>query len=184
MRFWQRQQVIILVVTAAIIAGFLLLQYRPLQRKRRAVKQAQLDRLAAIAQAAARVEQLPQLQDEVRQSRSRVGSYEAKVPRSRRLGFFLQQIADLMNEHNLREQLVRPGPEIELKNRTCLAGLNCIPISLQCSGRLKRIFGFFKSLEQLERKIRIERMELTNDRDFAGDVSMQAKMNIYYRAGG
>jgi hypothetical protein len=147
MVFRERKQIAICVTAAVMIAGFVLFRYLPLQRRIKAIK----GKRAAVI-------------------------YERQVPRERALGVFLQEIAGLMNEHNLREQLVQPGKEIEAGE------LNCIPVDMQCKGRLEQIFEFYKSLQKLNRLARIEQVKLVNDRDFAGEVSMQTKAIIYYRS--
>jgi len=81
-----------------------------------------------------------------------------------------------MNENNLREQLIQPGEEVKAE------GLNCIPVSMKCKGSLKQIFKFFRSLQRLDRLIRIEEVKLVNDNGFSGEVSMQTKVIIFYRA--
>ena len=80
-----------------------------------------------------------------------------------------------MNEHNLKDQHIKPGVEIQSEN------LSRIPISIECSGTLTQVFGFFQAFQGLERVIRIERLQLTNDKDFSGVVTMNALANVYYR---
>jgi len=120
--------------------------------------------------------QLPVLKEQLLKLQEAVGNYEANIPTRRSLGEFLHRIAALMNEHHLTEQLIQPGEEIEAK------GLNCIPLNMQCKGRLKQIYEFFSSLQVLDRSIRIEDVKLVNDKDFSGEVRMQTKAFIYYRA--
>ena len=93
------------------------------------------------------------------------------------LGAFQQQISDLMKKHGLTEQLIEPGEELEADEVTCK------PVSIQCKGRLEQVYNFFDSLESLDRLVRIERVQLTNDNEYSGQVSMQAKTVIFYRSG-
>jgi len=159
-----------------MVGGFVLLRYLPLQKKMKSVKQAQAVQRFAILKASAESEQLPALKEQLLELHKVVKNYEAKVPEQRALGEFLHRIANLMNEHNLREQLIEPGKEIKADE------LNCIPVSIHCKGKLKQIFGFFNSLQKLDRLVRIEEIKLVNDRDFGGEASMQTKTVIYYRA--
>jgi Tfp pilus assembly protein PilO len=175
MLFRERQQVVIFVVAAAMVGGFVLFRYLPLQKRTRAIEQKRAEYLLAITKASAQSKQLFAFKERLLELYRTVGNYERQVPVQRDLGEFLQQIANLMNEHNLREQLVEPGTELKTEQ------LNCIPVSMQCRGSLKQIFEFYKSLQALDRLIRIEQIKLTNDRDFNGDVSMQTKAVIYYR---
>ncbi len=104
-----------------------------------------------------------------------LGNYKANIPAKNDFGVFLQQIADLMGKHNLREQVIAPGKEISVK------GLNCIPVYMQCKGTLAQVFEFQKQMQRLDRLVRIEHIKLANDSDFTGEVSLQTKVIIYYR---
>jgi Tfp pilus assembly protein PilO len=177
MQFRERQQIAIFVIVGAMVSGFVLFRYLPLQKRIKAVEQARAAQTLAIAKASAEIRQVPALIGQLLKLQRTVGNYEANVPRQRALGVFLQQIANLMNENALREQLIQPGKEVEGEE------LNCIPVNIQCKGRLKQIFEFFKSLQVLDRLVRIEQIKLVNDGDFSGEAGMQTKAVIYYRAG-
>jgi Tfp pilus assembly protein PilO len=60
--------------------------------------------------------------------------------------------------------------------------LNCIPVNIQCKGKLDRIFEFYRRLQGLDRLVRIEQVKLTNDSDYDGQVTMEARAVIYYSA--
>ena len=79
-----------------------------------------------------------------------------------------------MNEHDLKEQLIKPGGEIKTDI------LNCIPVTIKCKGSLEHMFSFYKRLQNLDRLVRIEKVELVNDRDLDGQVSMKTKMVVFY----
>jgi len=61
--------------------------------------------------------------------------------------------------------------------------LTCIPVIMQCKGSLRQMFDFFRTLQALDRLVRIEHLELSNAGDFSGEVSMRADVVIYYRPG-
>ena len=174
--FRERQQIVIFVIAGAMVSGFVLFRYLPLQKRIRAVEQARAAQRLAITKTSAESRQVPALKGQLLKLQRTVGNYEANVPGQRALGVFLHRIANLMNEYNLRERLIQPGEEVKAE------GLNCIPVSMQCKGGLKQIFKFFKSLQVLDRLVRIEQIKLVNDGDFSGEVGMQTKAVIYYRA--
>jgi len=175
MVFRERQQIVICVAAAVMIAGFVLFRYLPLRKRIKAVEQSRAAQRIVAAKALAQSRQLPALKEQIRKLKREVGNYEANVPGHRDLGVFLHGIANLMNKHNLREQRVQPGREVETE------GLSCIPISMQCKGRLKHVWEFFGSLQSLDRLVRIEQIKLLNDRDFSGEVSTQTNAIICYR---
>ena len=81
-----------------------------------------------------------------------------------------------MNKHNLSEQVIEPQTEIETEN------LNCIPVKMQCKGKLYQMFEFFRELQDLDRLVRIEKVRLSNDNDYKGQVAMESRAIIYYKA--
>ena len=72
--------------------------------------------------------------------------------------------------------MIEPHKEIKAEN------LNCIPVKMQCKGKLYQIFEFFRELQGLDRLVRIEQVKLSNDNDFNGRIDMEARAIIYYRA--
>jgi len=173
--FREKQQIVILAVAAAMVGGFVLFRYIPLREKMKTIEQTRTAQRLAIAKAQAQSKQLPVLTAQLQKLQNQVANFQANIPEQRDLGAFLQKIADLMNEHNLKEQVMTPGKEIQADN------LCCIPIDMQCKGRLDEIFEFYKRLQGLDRLIRIEQVKLENSTDFSGEVSMHTKTVIYYR---
>ncbi|MHC4060432.1 MAG: type IV pilus inner membrane component PilO [Planctomycetota bacterium] len=176
MLFRERRQILIAVVAAAMIGGFVLFCYLPLRSKMKRLEQARAANTVVVTMALAESERLPGLEEQLEQLKESVGDYEAKIPGHRDLGVFLQEIANLMNKHQLKEQLVEPGKEAAAE------ALICIPVSMQCKGKLEQIFKFFDSLQELDRLLRVERIKLVNDKDLSGQVSMRTEAVIYYRA--
>jgi len=176
MLFQERKQIVICVLATAVIGGFLLFRYIPLRKRVKAVEQAKAAQALVIAKVSADSQQLPLLEEQLLKLHAKVAYYQANVPMQRDHGVFLRKIADLMKEHNLKEEVLAPGNEIQADE------LRCIPIDMQCKGKLVQIFEFYKQLQRLNRLVRIERVELVNDNGFGGEVSMRTKAVIYYRA--
>jgi len=175
MLFRERQQIAICVVAGVMVAGFVLFRYLPLQKRTKTVGQKRAAQTLAVAKACRQSGQLPVLKEQLLKLQRAVGNHEANIPAQMELGVFLHRIADLMNEHHLKEQVVAPGKDIEVDE------LKCIPVNMQCKGRLKQIFEFYGRMQGLDRLVRIEQVKLMNDNDFSGEVSMQTKVFIYYR---
>lgn len=176
MFFRGRQQITICVVAAAIIGGFVLFRYLPLRRQMKAAEQTKAAQTLAISKGTADRRQLPSLQAQLPKLQAKLGDYEAKIPEENSVGVFLGNIADLMKEHGLTEQVIEPGTEVESDK------FHCIPVSMECKGPLIQIFKFYRRLKQLDRLVRIEQVKLSNDGDFSGKVSMETDAVIYYKA--
>lgn len=174
--FRERQQIVICVIAVTMIGGFVLFRYLPLKRRIKAVEQSKNAQELVIVKSSADKGQLPVLKEHLLKLQQEIVHYELNVPDRRELGEFLQRIAHLMNKHNLKEQLVQPGEELKLGQ------LHCVPVDVQCKGRLEQIFEFYKSLQGLDRLVRVEQVKLENDRDFNGEVSVKTKTIIYYSA--
>ena len=172
---FEKQQLVIFGAAAALLTGFVFCGYAPLQKKLDQVCQVKADQEVLIATAAEQKTQLPLLEEQLDELQGMIANYELNIPQQRDLGGFLQQIADLIDKHDLTEQVVQPGSETQAD------GLKCIPITIQCKGSLSRIFDFYRELQELDRMVRIENVKLVNKKDYSGEVSMQTKAVVYYR---
>ncbi len=173
--FRERQQIIIFALAGLIVGGFVFLLYLPLRKDIKTVEREKAAQMFAVAKLSAETRQMPALKEQLMKLQQEIGNCQGNIPSQRDMGEFLRKMADLMNENHLKEQVITPGREIEAGN------LMCIPVDMQCKGKLDQIFEFYKRLQILNRLIRIERVELTNDSDFNGQVSMQTKAIIYYQ---
>jgi len=170
-----RKQLMIIVIAVTMIVLFFGAFYIPLSRKLASIRQQQRRYLVEAAQLSADATNLPALSDQLAALRNKVGDFSAKIPRGRQLGEFMQSVANIMNELNLRNQLVQPGQIVKSKQ------ISSIPVDIKCEGSLGQVFRLVRSLESLERTIRIENLELTNDRTFGGTVGLHARVYIYYK---
>ena len=176
MFFRERQQITICVVAGVGVCVFMLFWYLPLHKKIKAIRQTKAAQSVVIAKGAADSRKLPLMKEQLLELQARLANYEANVPEQNTFGGFLGRIADLMNENNLTEQEITPGEEIKADK------FNCIPVTMRCKGKLTQIFKLYRQLQRLDRLVRIELVKLSNDSDFSGQVSMETKAFIYYRA--
>ncbi len=176
MLFRERQQLTICVIAGVIVGGFVLFRYLPLRKRMKALRQTKAAQTLTIAKGTADNKRLPLLKEQLLELQRKLENYEANIPERSDIGVFLQRIAGLMNEHNLSEQVIEPRKEVKAEK------LNCIPVNMQCKGKLAQIFEFYRRLQGLDRLVRIEQVKLSNDSDFSGEVSMEARAVIYYRA--
>lgn len=176
MLFRERQQLTICVIAGVIVGGFVLFRYLPLRSKMKAIRQIKSAQALTIAKGDADNKQMLLLNKQLLELQRELENYEAKIPDQSDIGGFLHEIADLMNEHNLSNQMIEPRKEIKAEK------LNCIQVKMQCKGNLAQIFEFYRQLQGLDRLVRIEQVKLSNDSDFNGQVGMESMAIIYYRA--
>ena len=165
----------IYIAAVAVVGGSFLLTYVPLQKKLNAVRADLKQQNLAIEKASEQSMLMPALKEKKQNILNIVKNYDLNIPAQRNLGQYLQVIADLMNEHQLKDNIVQPEAEIKTEQ------LQCIPISMKCKGTLSQLFEFYKSFQQLDRLIHIEEIELVNDDSFNGEITMNTKAIIYYK---
>jgi Tfp pilus assembly protein PilO len=171
----ERKQIYIGAAAIVLIAAFALLLYRPLHGKILQVRNAKAQQLEVERDAFNKQQNLPVMREKLIRTKKETGEFGDRIPADRQLGQLLQSIAEAMNSHRLKDQVVAPGSEVSLDK------LNCIPVRMQCSGSMKQIFAFFRTLEGLERIIKIEQVQLKNNADLSGVVSMNALASVYYQ---
>ena len=174
----ERKQFVMSIAVVTLAVAFILLQYLPLDKKTKSLKAANTKLLVENTAVSARLEVLLQMYKEIEKIKEQVGDFDAKIPVGRSHGLFLHNLTSVMQKQGLSELVVQPGAETE----TTACGLFQIPVHIRCKGKLVQIFRFFKALEGFERIIQIEEVGLTANDKIDGDVTMQAKVNIFYRA--
>ena len=171
-----KQQLIIMGMSVVILFGFGVFQYIPVIRQKHAiqVRMAQQDQLSEAICSQSVL--LPELKQRKKELHEELIPFSKKVPQGRHFAQLWQQIADVMNECKLTDQLVQPGAELK-SDQLC-----SIPLAFECRGSLEQVFAFFQALENMERLIRIEEVKLENDSDFNAAVKLNAKASVYYQS--
>ncbi len=170
-----KTKISILIVAAMLVADFIWFGYLPSQDRLKTLRQARVLQAVGIDQAGEERLQLPGLRERLCQREAEIAQYEARLPRQKGMGQFLEDMSGLMTRHGLAEQVMIPQDGAQV------GAVSCLPITFSCQGRLAQIFAFYRDLTDLERLVRVNRVSLDND-DFQGMVSMEAEIVIFYRA--
>jgi len=173
MRFRVKKQVLIFIAAGLVVIGFVVLRYLPLSKIRTSLSQEQVALEAMMKRARAKEAELPKLRAQLGELNSKLADFDSRIPPDIQLGQFLGGIAALMDEHQLTEQQIAPGEQIESKE------LICIPVTMKCAGRLEQIRDFCQALQGLDRTVRIETFRLTNDQQYSGQIRMETEAVIY-----
>jgi len=169
----RKQQMWVYIIAGLFVCDFVACGYLPSHQRLTALERAWTQQRQTIARAATRSEELPGLERRLRDMRKAVEGFDLRVPADRALGTFLQQIAAIMKDCGLGEQVVLPGKELKTDD------LNCVPIHLACKGTLADTFRFFTRLQSLDRLVRIEKVALDNDAGLTGQISVQVEAAIF-----
>jgi Tfp pilus assembly protein PilO len=174
MHFWQRKQLIIVIIAVVAIAWFVFIAYLPLRQIKKMAEEDVMVQRTYWMKTDAEIGQLPQLRKQFEQLETAVADYEVQIPSTTQLGLFLQQMADVMSRCDLRDQIIEPGVAVTTNK------LSCVPVNVKCTGKLRQVFEFFRSLEKFDRAVRVEEVRLSKGRDPDGEVQMYTKLYIYY----
>lgn len=172
----RRQQRWVYIIAALFVCDFIACGYLPTRQRLMALERVGAGQRRIIAMAAAQSAELPGLEQRLRDMKKAVEGFDLRVPADRALGTFLQQMAGIMTDCRLAEQVVLPGKEVKTND------LNCVPIHIACKGTLADLFRFFTRLQSLDRLVRIEKVALDNDTDLTGQISMQVEAVIFEQA--
>jgi Tfp pilus assembly protein PilO len=172
----RRQQIWVCAIAGLFLCDFVLCGYLPSQQRLTSLKEAQVQQRRTIDMAAAQSAEIPRLKGRLKSTERLVERFDSYVPPDRALGTFLQRIAAAMIEHDLTDQVILPGKEVEVGD------LGCIPIRITCKGALVDVFGFFNKLQTLDRLVRIEKVVLENDPGLTGRLTMQTEALIFYQS--
>lgn len=174
MKLPERQQLIIVAIAMAIICGFGAGRLYPLSRESLELKKIRASQEVESAKVDQYGAMLPAFRQRVQELEEETADFDVRIPGDRRFADLWQRMADVMNRHNLTDQIVQPGGEIVGER------VNRIPIKIQCTGTVSQIFAMLGSLDEFERTIRIEKLELSSDDEFSGQVKLDAQANVYY----
>lgn len=175
MRGFDKQQTVLLAAVALLAAGFGVFRYMPLLRQRQALDETIEQNRQTLEQIQTQGARLEELTAQRERLETQTAAFNAQIPAGRSFAELWRQIADLMDQCNLTDQLVQPAQPMESGQ------VGTIPITLACSGTMQDIYAFFQAIEQWDRLIRFEQVELTNDTTFSGSVKLNGKAHLYYQ---
>ena len=170
-----KTQISIYMVGLLLIADFVWFGILPSRERLHVLEQSRSQQMDIIKRANELRVQLPGLRRQLIEYQGRIPDVNTKVPTHKSIGSFLESMSTLMTRHGLTEQIVVPGIE-----QTGLVAKQ-LPITVQCSGRLEQLFSFYRDLESAQRLIGIDQIQLENDPNISGQVSMNTQLTIYYQ---
>jgi Tfp pilus assembly protein PilO len=170
-----KQQALIVLAAVVMLTGFGGLRYLPLFRQKQAMAARMQQQSLQMDDIQTHSCLLPELRHQKKQLEDGLSEFTQKIPQGRDFARLWQQIADAMNTCRLSDQWVQPGTEQQAGR------LNCIPLAIECKGSMEEIFAFVKSVEEMDRLMRMEDLKLENSPEFSGHLKMTARVLVYYR---
>jgi Tfp pilus assembly protein PilO len=171
----ERQQLVIFGIAMVIVTGFGLFQYYPLARKADSIRKTIEQQQVVSDETDQLIQQMAQLRNQVESLKPLQAEFEKKLPRTRQFSALWQQITDVMNQRGLTEQVVQRDTESDDSR------FGTVRIHLQCGGTFQQMFEFFRSLQTMDRFIRIESFQMTNEADYSGRIKLDAVARVYFQ---
>ncbi|NLW83880.1 MAG: type 4a pilus biogenesis protein PilO [Phycisphaerae bacterium] len=175
MRRFDKQETVLLAGVLLLAALLGVFRYLPLLRQRQALDQTIEQNRQTLEQIQTQSARLDELTAQLTHKQAQAATFDARIPTGRSFADLWRQIADLMNQCNLTDQLVQPGRAVETDH------LGTIPLTLSCSGTMQDLYAFLQTIEQWDRLIRFDKIELTNDSAFGGGVKLSGTAQLYYQ---
>lgn len=175
MKKMEKQQLVIFGIAMVIVTGFGLFQYYPLARKADSIRKTKEQQQVVSDETDQLIQQMAQLRGQVESLEPLKAEFEKKLPRTRQSAALWQQITDVMTQHRLADQVVQRDAESDDGR------FGTVRIRLQCSGTFGQMFELFRSLQTMDRFIRVESFQMNNETDYSGRVKLDAMARVYYQ---
>lgn len=101
--------------------------------------------------------------------------FDRRVPDGKSFAELWRSLAELMALCGLTDQRVEPAEPVEVK------GIGAARLKLQARGATKQVYAFIRAVEQMERLIRFESVQLSADPLFSGIVRLEAEATVFYQ---
>ena len=174
MRRFDKQETVLLAGVLLLAALLGVFRYLPLLRQRQALDQTIEQNRQTLEQIQTQSARLDELTAQLTHKQAQAATFDARIPTGRSFADLWRQIADLMNQCNLTDQLVQPGarskPTIWERSPDAVVQRNDADL-----------YAFIQTIEQWDRLIRFDKIELTNDSAFGGVVKLSGTAQLYYQ---
>jgi Tfp pilus assembly protein PilO len=166
---------LILLTMLVAAAGLGAYQYYPVHLQRKALRQTLAKQADKLDEIKGYSERLPTLHRQVKTLDGQAEEFARLFPADEGFSRLWHQIAEIMDNNHLADQLVRPG-EVACEEDFC-----SIPLEIRCTGTFENMFEFFRAMEQFERLIRMDQVQLKNDETVTGRLILQAQARVFYQ---
>jgi Tfp pilus assembly protein PilO len=160
---------VVAVLLAAAVLAFHLPQQRRLDEIRTEITTQNRQLEADTSKATA----VPELSRRVEQMRKKYHDFDQRLPKSRELFGFLEQIGQRLHAAELDSQSIEPGKPRQQEL------FHTLPIIMRCRGGYAELTKFLCDMQRSERLTRVQRLDLAyQPTDRALDIEVH--MNIYF----
>ncbi len=162
------------VLTVAFVTSAIVVVYLPQARELRSIKTMVASRRLALAESSKKAAVIPRMMREVQSLRSRYKDFDRRLPRSKELGGFLQEITAIQQDSALLD------PRMETGSPMSEELFNTMPIKMRLRGRYMALTDFLKRLGNMQRLTRVQRLMITALGEDTHELGVELLLNIYF----
>lgn len=162
------------VLTVVMIAVAVVVVYMPQGGTLESIKTNIAAQKLVLQDSAKKASVVPKMMREVQTLKSRYKDFDSRLPRSKELGGFLQEITAIQQNSALVD------PRMETGSPMSEELFNTMPIKMRVRGRYLALADFLRRLGSMQRLTRVQRLMITIPQEEDGDLSIELLMNIYF----
>jgi Tfp pilus assembly protein PilO len=171
---FDKENLIMLGVVAALSAGYLLAVYRTQSETLADYKARIHEAHLQMEQDAEKARQVAPMTREIEAMKQRFNKeWDRQLPQRQELGVFLREIAGNLAQSNLSNTITQPG------NPTKGSLYNRLPITMKFEGDFMSLTAFLRSIDSMSRLTRIDRL-LIKPAEKEESLEIELGMNIYF----
>ncbi|MCJ7543834.1 MAG: type 4a pilus biogenesis protein PilO [Phycisphaerae bacterium] len=162
------------VLTVAMGVGATVAVYVPQSHKLQSIKTGIASRKLVLADNSKKAAVVPRMMREVQVLKSRYKDFDSRLPRSKELGGFLQEITAIQQNSALVDPRMETGSPVSEEL------FNTMPIKMRLRGRYMALTDFLRRLGQMRRLTRVQRLMVSIPQQEGDDLSVELLLNIYF----
>jgi Tfp pilus assembly protein PilO len=148
--------------------------YLPQEHELRSIQTTLAARRVALHESSKNAAIVPRMMREVQTLKSRYKDFDSRLPRSKELGGFLQEITAIQQNSALVD------PRMETGSPTSEELFNTMPIRMRLRGQYLALTDFLRRLSNMQRLTRVQRLMIIIPDKEGGDLSIELLLNIYF----
>jgi Tfp pilus assembly protein PilO len=166
---WMMSAVTVTLVIVAVGAV-----YVPQARELKSVKTMIAAKKLALEDSAKKAAVVPQMMREVQSLKSRYKDFDSRLPHSKELGGFLQEITAIQQNSALVD------PRMETGSPSSEELFNTMPIRIRLRSRYLALTDFLRNLGNMKRLTRVQRLMIMTPEKEGDELSVELLLNIYF----
>jgi Tfp pilus assembly protein PilO len=169
-----RESWVMLAVAAMLVMAAVVWVYRPQGRRLKQLRTQITVQKLAMESDAKKAAVVPEMLRKVQEMKGRYKDFDRRLPRSKELGGFLQEITQIQSGSQLSEARMETG------NPASEELYNTMPIRMRFRGSYLALADFLKSIDRMQRLTRVQRLVILSPKGDGDALEIELLMNIYF----